>query len=553
MNFMKMVSGGVKFDKKRFGHDIDVFKAKPVADKRAPSLDFFKQDAAEVVEEEKESSEEEDSVQVFANSEKAVVAETDSSKGNQEERALTKELRKEQHIRVSGSNVSDPLVSFEAFAKAGVPDYIVNNLRQPIPLGCGYEKPTPVQVQGVPILLQRRELVACAPTGSGKTACYLVPILSLLKAPGKAGIRAVVLSPTRELSEQIFRYLTILSTGRHWKHFLLSKANANANTFGSQSSNRKDVLVATPLRLVNLIRTVDVKLTAVELLILDEADRLFEATEEGEQGFDTQIDEILAACSHPKITRAMFSATMPQGFENLVKSFLRDPIRITVGTKGAAASSVQQELIFVGREDGKLLALRNLIQKGLKLPMLIFVQSKERAAQLYSELVYDELNVDVIHSDRSVAQRTNVIKRFRSGEVWVLICTDLMARGIDFKGVNCVLNYDFPQSNVSYIHRIGRSGRAGREGYAITFFTEADAPLLRSIANVLKASGCEIAQWMLELGLNKNVAAQIKKQAPPRESISTLPKEDRAKTRKRKRTKSKGPQKQNETKVAEVV
>lgn len=201
---------------------------------------------------------------------------------------------------------------------------------------------------------------------------------------------------------------------------------------------------------------------------MDEADRLFEL------GFVEQVDTVMSACTHRSLKRALFSATMMQGVETLARTVLRDPVRLTIGARNAATHSIAQELVFVSSEDGKLLAFRQMIQRGLAVPLLIFVQSKERAQQLYNELVYDDLKVDVIHADRTQHQRTESIKKFRAGTVWVLICTDLMARGIDFIGVNTVLNYDFPQSTVSYIHRIGRTGRAGRKGHAITFFTETD-------------------------------------------------------------------------------
>lgn len=207
---------------------------------------------------------------------------------------------------------------------------------------------------------------------------------------------------------------------------------------------------------------------SVEFLILDEADRLFEL------GFLDQVDTVMSACTNPKLKRALFSATMMQGVETLARTVLRDPIRLNIGARNSATTSIKQELLFCSTEEGKLLAFRQMIQSGLSIPVLIFVQSKDRAQQLYNELVYENLNVDVIHAERSQHQREECIKKFRSGAVWVLICTDLMARGIDFKGVNTVINYDFPQSTVSYIHRIGRTGRAGRQGHAITFFTEAD-------------------------------------------------------------------------------
>lgn len=232
---------------------------------------------------------------------------------------------------------------------------------------------------------------------------------------------------------------------------------------------------------------------SVEYLILDEADRLFEL------GFLDQVDKVLSACSHPQLKRALFSATMEQGVETLARTVLRDPVRMVVGARNSATASIQQELLFVSNEEGKLIAMRQMLQSGLPLPALVFVQSKERAQQLYQELVYESVAVDVIHADRTQHQRMEAIRKFRAGKVWFLICTDLMARGIDFKGVSTVINYDFPVSSVSYIHRIGRTGRAGRQGRAITFFTEIDKPLLPSIAKLVKQSGSDVPEWMLKM------------------------------------------------------
>jgi len=150
---------------------------------------------------------------------------------------------------------------------------------------------------------------------------------------------------------------------------------------------------------------------------------------------------------------------------------------------------VVQKLIYTGNEDAKLQTLRQLIADGYKPPMLIFVQSKDRAKQLFKELKFDGANVEVIHADKKKEDRDSIIKEFRVGKVWMLICTDLMSRGIDFKTVNEVVNFDFPQSLVSYIHRIGRTGRAGREGKASTFFTDEDKPFVKTIANLMKKSG----------------------------------------------------------------
>jgi ATP-dependent RNA helicase DDX52/ROK1 len=155
--------------------------------------------------------------------------------------------------------------------------------------------------------------------------------------------------------------------------------------------------------------------------------------------------------------------------------------------------------MFVGREEGKLLAIRQITQKGIKPPVIIFLESKDRAQALFGELMYDGIRVDVIHAGRSQSARDEAVAKFRRGETWVLICTDLVARGVDFKAVNMVINYDLPTSGVTYVHRIGRTGRAGRKGEAITFFTESDFDNLRTIANVMKLSGCKVPAWMLSL------------------------------------------------------
>jgi len=200
-----------------------------------------------------------------------------------------------------------------------------------------------------------------------------------------------------------------------------------------------------------------------------------------------------------------------------------------LGNTNAAAPEVKQRLLFITHEQGKLYSFRQLVHEGqVKPPALIFVQSKDRAKELFSELVYDGIFVDAIHSGRSKQQRDNTVKAFRTGKIWMLIATDLMARGVDFKGVETVVNYDFPQSASTYIHRIGRTGRAGREGTAITFFTIMDFETLRSIVGVMRQSGCEVPEWMLRL---KPQARKVKRMAeyrpPSRQQISTLPAYDK--------------------------
>nr|XP_023025593.1 probable ATP-dependent RNA helicase DDX52 [Leptinotarsa decemlineata] len=240
--------------------------------------------------------------------------------------------------------------------------------------------------------------------------------------------------------------------------------------------------------------------------------------------------EIMKACSGKDRKIAMFSATYKPIVAKWCVHNMKGLVRVTVGQRNAATDLVDQELLFVGNEQGKLLAFRDLVTKGLSPPVLVFVQSKERVQQLFNELIYDSINIDAIHANRTQLQRDNTVRSFREGRIWVLICTELMARGIDFKGVNLVINYDFPPSAISYVHRVGRAGRAGRRGKAVTFFTTEDTANLRSIAHVLKDSGCDVPPYMLTM---KKVARKVRKQleisAPKRDDITTKPLFDRIK------------------------
>ncbi|KAE8890859.1 DEAD-box ATP-dependent RNA helicase 57 [Phytophthora fragariae] len=431
-------------------------------------------------------------------------------------------LRRQLGIRVSGVSVPAPITAFadmrmDSSASAQqMKRLLLKNIER-----SEYKEPTSVQMQAIPSFLLRRDVLATAPTGSGKTAAFAIPILANLAAGSGtgSGIRSIVLAPTRDLAVQIRSEFTRLAAGKKLHITLLSKATAA--TIASQTKSKlavnHDVLIATPLRLVHLIQEVKVDLSTVEMVCLDEADRLLEL------GFVEQVDEIFAACTHAKIQRAMFSATMLEGVEELAQTVLRDPVKVAVGTKNAGASTIDQKLVFVGKEEGKLVAMKQLLHDGLQLPALLFVQNKERANELYHELLYDGVNIGAVHADRTKEQRDDVIRRFRTGEVWVLICTDLMSRGMDFKAVNMVINYDFPQSAVSYIHRIGRTGRNGRKGKAVTFFTEDDMVYLRTIANVMKISGCEVPDWMLSLKkASMSKRKELLKAPPMRHRINTV-------------------------------
>ncbi len=413
---------------------------------------------------------------------------------------------------------------------------ILNNIEQG-----RWMEPTPIQMQAIPSIMDRRDVMGCAPTGSGKSGAFVLPALMISKCPedvyydqhhqqqreqqdeeqqptnkGKkkqqkkkkndsenlqGHVRTVLLAPSRELSSQLHREVQRLSSNMPFKFHsaLLSKSNtglAISNQLGGKSG--LDCLVATPLRLVECLER-GMKLRGLRLIVLDEADRLLDASDgkvtlkkvkennesesedESESGdneeeqnaqsgssqsrtFLQQIDSILSHLPNTT-TRALFSATLGPSVRHLSESILRSPIDITTGINagtggnsaaGGASEHIKQELKFVGREEGKLLAIRQLVAEGITPPVLIFMQSKDRAQALFGELLYDGIRVDVIHAGRSPSAREASVAKFRKGDTWVLICTDLVARGVDFKAVNLVINYDLPLDGVTYVHRIGR-------------------------------------------------------------------------------------------------
>ena len=484
--FSTLTAGAARFDKKRFGRDMSLFQSSR-RDEQGASQDVAAQRSAGA----------------------ALPAALDFFGSHEKERETTKPeptrtasreripplsraelpaFLRTHELKLTGTDVPLPLRTWDDLeTRWHLEPWLLENLQKG-----PWTTPTPIQCGAISVMLERRDLLAGAPTGSGKTLAFLLPTLQLLQKHTKLGFRAVLVSPTRELAQQIYEQLQLLTQGQAFRTCLLT--NVTKKTSEALAKKKFDILITTPLRLVHAIQHEEVALHRVEMLVLDEADRLLE------QGFLAQTDEILAACTNPNLRKALFSATLPAGVEELARTFMVDECRVLVGQKDSATATIDQRLEFTGSEDGKLHALRALIQAGgMQPPVLLFVQSIQRARELFHELVYDGLHVDVIHSERPKAQREAVIEAFRRGDIWLLICTELMARGIDFQGVNLVINYDFPQTVQSYIHRIGRTGRAGKQGRAITYFTKDDAPYLKSVVNVMRQSGCDVPEWMTQL------------------------------------------------------
>jgi ATP-dependent RNA helicase DDX52/ROK1 len=424
--------------------------------------------------------------------------------------------RKRFHTKVNGDDLPLPIGSFEdVTTRFELHGHLLRNLQKQ-----NFASPTAIQSEAIPILLHGRDLIACAPTGSGKTLAFGIPLVQLLKEHRPTGVRCLVISPTKELATQIYNEFVKLSRGRDLNVCILTKAAAAKFRNDALSRKKYDILISTPLRLVDAVRDETMDLSKVQHLILDEADKLFE------QGFLEQTDDILAACTSTRLQKALFSATIPSGVEELANTIMHSPVRVIVGHKEGASDDVEQKLLFTGNEQGKLIAIRQMIAGGEFVPpVIIFVQSIQRAKALFHELIYDKVNVDVIHGERTQNQRDKVIERFKQGDIWVLICTDVLSRGIDFRGVNLVVNYDVAQSSQSYVHRIGRTGRAGRHGKAVTFFTKDDKEAVKNVVNVMKQSGCDVGDWMLNMPkMTRRDKNQLKKKPVDRNEISTVPK-----------------------------
>uniref|UniRef100_A0A667Y5C0 Probable ATP-dependent RNA helicase DDX52 n=1 Tax=Myripristis murdjan TaxID=586833 RepID=A0A667Y5C0_9TELE len=564
-DLFRKLGAGAKFDLKRFGQDAQRFKVKEQLGNaaftdRLSGIDYFGTGAANEdqsgcgLEERQDEEEEEDEVdsdsgesevgskrkrkleeRALRMKKKKTTTEERGGGGQVETegkvlgfvnlschhcvRIFVNRIRAKNRINVHGCDVPDPVCTFDELqADYGLHPRLLHNLRD-----AGLNSPTAIQMQAIPLMMHGRELLACAPTGSGKTLAFCLPLLAHLKQPANRGFRAVIISPTRELASQTYRELLRLSEGLGFRVHIIDKASLAAKKYGPQSNKKYDILVSTPNRLIFLLQQDPpaLDLSTVEWLVVDESDKLFE---DGKTGFREQLATVFLACSNPKVRRAFYSATCTADVEQWCRLNLDNLVSVNIGHRNTAVDTVEQELLFVGTENGKLLAMRDIIKKGFLPPMLVFVQSIDRARELFHELVYEGINVDVIHADRTQQQRENVVNSFRSGKIWVLICTALLARGIDFKGVNLVLNYDFPTSAVEYIHRIGRTGRAGHQGKAVTFFTENDKPLLRSIANVIKQAGCPVPDYMVGFKkIHSKVKRQLQKKPPKRSTICTTP------------------------------
>ena len=349
----------------------------------------------------------------------------------------------------------------------------------------GYTDPTPIQEQAIPIILQKRDLLGCAQTGTGKTAAFAIPILQLLSAEANANpkapraIKALILTPTRELAIQIDE--SFEAYGRHvgLRHTVV---------FGGVSQQSQvdalrrgvDILIATPGRLLDLINQRFISLSQVKMFVLDEADRMLD------MGFINDVRKLIAKLPEKRQT-LFFSATMPPEIQKLADTILDEPTMVEVTPVSSTAEKIQQAVYFVGKMDKQSLLKYILKDKNIE-TALVFTRTKHGADRVARFLNQSQIRAEAIHGNKSQNARQRALSSFKNKQLRVLVATDIAARGIDVEDLTHVINYELPNVPETYVHRIGRTGRAGASGIALSFCDLEEREFLRDINRLIKIS-----------------------------------------------------------------
>jgi ATP-dependent RNA helicase RhlE len=371
----------------------------------------------------------------------------------------------------------------------------------------GYEIPTPIQLQTIPRVLEGRDLLGCAQTGTGKTAAFALPILQRLHGapvPSPRHVRVLVLAPTRELASQIGESFS--SYGRHTQV-------RNTVIFGGVGQNPQaaalrhgiDVLVATPGRLLDLIEQRIAKLDRVEVLVLDEADRMLD------MGFIHDVRRVIGFLPKKRQT-LFFSATLPHDIQTLARDILTDPARVEVTPTASTVDKINQSLYHVDRH-GKFPLLTKLLRDPSFQRTLIFTRTKRGANKVAEQLVKVMIKADAIHGNKGQSARERALENFKKGISRVLVATDIASRGIDVEEITHVVNYDLPDVPENYVHRIGRTARAGAEGIAITFCSPEEREELAAVERLIRL---RIPVRPVPAGIAHPAPLEVESARPPR-------------------------------------
>ena len=348
----------------------------------------------------------------------------------------------------------------------------------------GYETMTPIQEQAIPVVLEGKDVMGAAQTGTGKTAAFALPLLQRMMkhenastSPARHPVRALVLLPTRELAVQVAEQVSLYAKYTNLRSTVVfGGMDMKPQTLALKAG--VEVLVATPGRLLDHIEAKNAVLNQVEYVVLDEADRMLDI------GFLPDLQRILSYLPKQRIT-LLFSATFSPEIKRLASSYLQDPVTIEVARSNATASTVEQHFYSVSADDKRRALHQILKTRGMK-QAFVFVNSKLGCARLARSLEKEGLKTTALHGDKSQDERLKALEAFKSGEVDLLVCTDVAARGLDIKDVPAVFNFDVPFNAEDYVHRIGRTGRAGASGLAVSFVASSDQRLVADIEKLIK-------------------------------------------------------------------
>ena len=435
--------------------------------------------------------------------------------------SLKNELQTELNIKYPNIDEAEPLVSFEEIQTSLK---LRNNFSDTMKNIYKYEYPTPIQSISIPLIHQNKNIIAVSETGSGKTLSYIIPcfhnsflkkLQNLKKNKKNIADKILIILPTKELSKQIYNESLLFNKYYCENNLRIKYINTSVilsiNTEYDNFINNTDVYIGTPnniLKLINLCK--DDILNLVSYIIFDESDKYFEL------GFIDIIEQILKiVCKKNNISKIFFSATISENLIEIINNNYADSVKIRIGSKNLPARNIVQEFIYCSNEEGKITELKNIFHKQIDFPILVFIDGVNKIKYIYKKIKYECPNIECMFSKINKKEREEQINKFRIGDIFVLLCSDLLSRGIDFKNVKTIINYDCPYRITNYIHRIGRTGRAGKKGTAITFLEEKDKDNLFYISKLIndmkneKYENIISPDWLVNLCKNKNINKTI--------------------------------------------
>ena len=430
--------------------------------------------------------------------------------------SLKEELQTELNIKYPSIDESEPLVSFEEMQNKLK---LRKNFTEIMTKTYNYKYPTPIQSVSIPIIHENKNVIAVSETGSGKTLSYLIPCFhnSLYKKLKNSdnNYKIIIILPTKELAKQIYNESLLFNkyyceNNLVIKYINTSVISAITNDY-SNFINKTDVYIATPnniLKLINLCK--DDILNKLSYIVFDESDKYFEL------GFIEYIEQILQQVSKKSnISKIFFSATISENLITIINNNYADSIKIRIGSKNLPSKNIIQEFIYCSNEDGKINELKSIFHRQIDFPVLVFIDGISKIKYIYKKIKYECPSIECMFSKMRKKEREEQINKFRVGDIFVLLCSDLLSRGIDFKNVKTIINYDCPYRITNYIHRIGRTGRAGKKGLAITFIEEKDNENLFYISKLINDmknenyTDIKCPDWLVNLCKKKNVNKKL--------------------------------------------